>query len=129
MALAAAGEAGEAAAQADQLSEKAALVPVIAALAPAQPDEALALVDQLTREADKAEALRGLAPATGEQALFERALGMAAAARVRGDALAPARATLDLARACLDRPGGEAQALAALAQAHELASKVSVKRK
>jgi hypothetical protein len=129
MALVETGRAADAAAQAGELSEKAPLAQAAVALAPAQPADALALVDQLTRESDKAEALAALAVATDDPAVFDRALAMAAAARVRGDALAPARASLALARSLMDRPGGEANALAALSQAYELASKVSVKYK
>jgi hypothetical protein len=96
---------------------------------PADPNELLTLAEGLPREADKAEVLRAAAVATGDAALFDRALKMAAAARVRGDALAPARASLALARDWLAKGGSTGQIKAALAQAYELASKISVKYK
>jgi hypothetical protein len=129
MALAEIGRSADAAARAGSLSEKSPLVNVVAALVPSQPADALALVDRLSRESDKAEALVSVALATGDPAIFDRALSMVAAARVRGDALAPARASLALARALMEEPGGKANALAALEQAYNLAAKVSVKYK
>lgn len=63
---------------------------------------ALALMDLMDREADKAVLLREIAVRKGDRQLFERALNMALAARVRGDALAPAQASLSLALASHD---------------------------
>lgn len=91
--------------------------------------EALTVIDKLATEADKAEALRTLAVRTGDAEIFERALKMAAAARVRGDSLAPSRASLALARALLEKGGSPQQIEAALAQAYDLTVKISVKYK
>jgi len=55
------------------------------------------------------------------------ALAMAFAARVRGDPLAPAEASLALAQAML--PVNQAMARAAFAQAFEVAQKIAVKYK
>ena len=83
------------------------------------------MLDKLTREADKAVVLRSLAAASGDADLFERALGMALAARVRGDALSPARASLELALAFLNT--SPTQAKAALTQAYEITERISIK--
>jgi hypothetical protein len=91
------------------------------------PQSALAVVDMMDREADKAEALRAIAVATQDDAIFERALGMALAARLSGDALAPAEASLALARAFY--PTEEAKAEVAFAQAYDVAQRVSTKYK
>jgi hypothetical protein len=129
LALTGVGQPTPAASEATSLAEPSPLVGVMAALAPTEPSRALSLVDRLTRESDKADALRSLAEATGDQATFDRALAMAGAARVRGDPLAPARASLELARTFARRPGGEANAAAALAQAYDLVSAIGVKYK
>jgi hypothetical protein len=78
----------------------------------------------MDREADKAEALRAIAVATGDDDLFERALGMALAARVRGDVLAPAEASLDLARDI--EPINTVKSEAAFAQAYDTAQRISI---
>jgi hypothetical protein len=125
MALVALGQYGQAETFAGELKETYPLLRLIQALAKVDPEKALALVDSLQREADKAEALRALASLSGDPALFERALGMALAARVRNDALAPARASLELAQAYLQINPALAQQ--ALAQAYEIAQRISVK--
>ncbi len=81
----------------------------------------------LPTEAEKAEVLRFIAATTGAQADFDAALSMALAARVRGDPLAPAEASLALAKAML--PVDKAMARAAFAQAYEVAQKIVVKYK
>ncbi len=72
-----------------------------------------------TREADKAVVLRAIAATSQDQELIERAQGMALAARVRGDSLAPTQALLDLA----DATGVET----ILAQAYEAAQRITTK--
>ena len=81
----------------------------------------------LPTEAEKAEVLRFIAANTGAQADFDAALSMALAAHVRGDALAPAEASLALAKAML--PVDKAMAQAAFAQAFDAAQKIAVKYK
>jgi hypothetical protein len=81
----------------------------------------------LPTEAEKAEVLRYIAATTGAQADFDAALAMALAARVRGDPLAPAEASLALAQAML--PVNQAMARVAFAQAFEVAQKIAVKYK
>lgn len=125
MALTALGQYGEAAALADELKEPYPLVGLAQALAQQDAQQALALVDKLKREADKAAALRAIAVASRDATIFERALGMAMAARVRNDALAPARASLELSNAFLDIDLSLAQQ--ALAQALEIAQRISIK--
>ena len=83
---------------AEELSDTYPLRALAVAWSETDPQAALAVVDMMDREADKAEALRAIAVVTGDDDLFERALGMALAARVRGDALAPAEASLALGR-------------------------------
>jgi hypothetical protein len=78
----------------------------------------------LDREADKAEVLRFVAASTGAREDFDSALAMALAARVRGDALAPAEASLALAKAML--PVDAEMARAAFVQAYEVAQKIAV---
>jgi hypothetical protein len=88
-------------------------------------EAAQGLLDTLETEVDKAEVLRFIAATTGEREDFDRALAMAEAARVRGDALAPAEASLGLALAMVDV--NRDMANEAFAQGYELASKISVK--
>jgi len=83
---------------AEGLSDTYPLRALAVAWAETDPQAALAVVDMMDRETDRAEALRTIAVVTGDDDLFERALGMALAARVRGDALAPAEASLALGR-------------------------------
>jgi hypothetical protein len=123
-ALTALGQYRAAAAEADNLSDTYPLRALAVAWAGEDPQSALALVDKMEREADKAEALRAIAAASGDQATFERALGMALAARVSGDALAPAEASLDLARTF--KPTDKARAEAAFAQAYDAARRISI---
>ena len=78
----------------------------------------------LESEADKAEVLRFIAASTGAQEDFDAALSMALAGRVRGDPLAPAEASLALAKAML--PVDEAMARAAFAQAFDISQKIAV---
>ena len=95
------------------------LVELALALADQDPQAALVLVDEMNREADKAVVLRAVAAASQDQELIERAQGMALAARVRGDSLAPTQALLDLA----DATGVET----VLAQAYEAAQRIATK--
>jgi hypothetical protein len=95
------------------------LVELAVALAEKDPQAALTLVDEMDREAEKAVVLRALAGASQDQDLIERAGGMALAARVRGDVLAPIQALIDLA----DATGVEA----VLAQAYEAAQRITTK--
>jgi hypothetical protein len=97
------------------------------AWAKSDPQAALHVVDLMDREVDKAEALRAIAAAGGDSAIFEQALAMALAARVRGDTLAPAQASLALAEAVL--PADQGQAAAAFAQAYDIAQRISTKYK
>lgn len=78
----------------------------------------------LESEADKAEVLRFIAGSTGAQEDFDAALAMALAGRVRGDPLAPAEASLALAKAML--PVNEAMARTAFAQAFDISQKIAV---
>ncbi len=125
MALTALGRYSEAEALVGDLKETYPVVKLVQALAKVDLQKALTLVDGLQREADKAEALRTLAVLSRDPALFERALGMALAARVRNDPLAPVQASLDLADAFLMIDPALAQQ--ALAQAYEIAQRISVK--
>lgn len=95
------------------------------AWADSDPQAALRVVEELEREADKAAVLREVARVTGDEDHFERALGMALAARVRGDALAAVEASLALAVAF--DPLDSIKAEAAFTQAYEAAQQISVK--
>lgn len=110
----------------EPLSESAPLVSLACGWSQSDAAAAAQVVEQLTREADKAIALRCIAAATGAQDDFERALGMALAARVRDDATAPVRASLNLAKVMLDKNAVE-NAGAAFQQAYESALRISVK--
>ncbi len=112
---------------AGELSDTYPLRALAIAWAETDPQAALAVVDMMDREADKAEALRAIAVVAGDDDLFERALGMALAARVRGDALAPAEASLDLARdfELIDATRAES----AFDQAYDVALGISTKYK
>jgi hypothetical protein len=92
-------------------------------LAEKDPQVALVLVDEMDREADKAIALKAVA--SQDQALIEQAQGMALAARVRGDSLAPAQASLDLAQALRLTDATNAEAV--LQQAYEAAQRIAIK--
>ncbi len=112
---------------AEGLSDTYPLRALAVAWAESDPQKALAVVDLMDREVDKAEALRAIAVATGDEATFERALNLALAARVSGDALAPAEASLVLGKAfnAIDATRAEA----AFAQAYEVAERISTKYK
>ncbi len=101
------------------------LVELSSKLAKDDPRAALSLVEKMTRESDKAIALRNIAAVTGDQSLFEQAQGMALAARVQGDVLAPSQASLDLANLLWPVNAGNAQD--ALRQALEAALRISTK--
>ncbi|MCX7671415.1 MAG: hypothetical protein N2439_15265, partial [Anaerolineae bacterium] len=95
------------------------------ALAARERHAALQIVERLAAEADKAAILTALAGRAGDPALFERALGMALAARVSGDPLAPAEASLALARQVKDA----GQVKRALEQALSATQQINVKYK
>jgi len=124
-ALTALGQLQAAAALAGDLSDTFPLRGLATALANTDPQAALALVDQMNPEADKAEALTAVVAATGDPAVFERALGMALAARVSGDNLAPVEAALALVRSASDA----GQKTKAFTQAYETAQRITVKYK
>ena len=112
---------------AEELSDTYPLRALAVAWAETDPLAALAVVDKMDREADKAEAMRAIAVATGDEADFERALNLALAARIRGNALAPAEASLDLGRAFA--PTDVTKSEAAFVQAYEVAERISTKYK
>ena len=124
-ALTALGEYAAAAKLADQLGNSYPLVELASALAKRDPQTALGLVDKMGSEADKAAALRMVAAATDDPALFEQAQGMALAARVQGNALAPSEALLSLADAFWSINPANAQT--ALRQAYEAALRIAIK--
>ena len=92
-----------------------------------QAPAALALVERLDRQSDKSLVLAALA-ARGDPATFERALGLALAARVPGDPLAPAEASLKLWQS-VKAGGSGMDATRALVQALDVAQKIVVKYK
>ena len=110
---------------ASQPGDKYPLVALALAWSASDPQSALAIVEKMDREADKAQALRAVALATNDPADFERALGMALAARVRNDPLAPVRASLDLGIAFL--PIDAAKAQMAFEQAYQAALRIATK--
>lgn len=119
------GEYAYAAEAALSLKEKYPLVDLILAQIESHPESALAAVEDLSEEADKAVVLRHLAHAQPTNVeLFERALGMALAARVRGDAAAPVRASLELAAGL--QTSNPAAAARAYRQALEAAQAISI---
>lgn len=122
-ALTALGEYASAAELAGQLGNSYPLVELVTALAKTDPQLALALVDKMGSEADKAVALRVLA--AEDPSLFEQAQGMALAARVQGDALAPSVALTDLADAFWTINLSDAES--ALRQAYEAVLRIAVK--
>ena len=95
-------------------------------LAAIDPDTALEILERLDREVDKAQVLTALAISSPDEPALERALGMALAARVSGDVLAPYWASIQLAEA-LQTADQTAQAVAAYQQAFEIASRISTK--
>lgn len=110
---------------ADGVDDSYPLIELVLALAEEDPQAALSLIEKMSRESDKAIALRAIATVTKEQSIFEQAQGMALAARVQGDALAPSEASLDLANALWKINFENAQA--ALRQAYEAAQRISIK--
>lgn len=126
-ALTALGEFPAALAAAGELRDTYPLRALAVAWAETDAQSALAIVDMLEREVDKAAALRAIVVATGDDELFGRALGMALAVRVRGDALSPAQASLDLGQDY--KPINTARAEAAFEQAYQIASGISTKYK
>ena len=97
MALTSLGQLQAALKASDELKETSPLAGLAIALYKKDPQTALQLVDKMEREMDKAEALRAIASLAGDEQTFERALGMALAARQRGDSLSPAQASFQLA--------------------------------
>jgi hypothetical protein len=108
-----------------ELSDKYPLVKLVDHLAEENVQAALPLVDLMDREADKAQALRSLAVVSGDQNIFERALSMAEAARVRGDNLAPSLASLFLGLDLLDSQSDWAEL--AFTQAYDIAWRMIIK--
>jgi tetratricopeptide (TPR) repeat protein len=97
------------------------------AWAATDPQSALTVVDIMDREVDKAAALHAIAVATHDDELFERALGMALAARLQGDTLSPAQASLDLGQDYKSIDTTKAEA--ALDQAYDVTLGISTKYK
>ncbi len=124
-ALAALGDYETASQLAGDLGDAYPLVELAVALAETDPQAALALVDKMDREADKAIALQTIAVVSQDQTLIEQAQGMALAARVRGDSLAPAQASLDLAQALWVVDITNAKTV--LQQAYETAQRIATK--
>ena len=110
---------------AGELGDPYPLVELAVSLTGKNPQAALALVDEMNREADKAVALQAIAVDMQDQTLIEQAQGMALAARVRGDSLTPAQASLDLAQVLWTVNQTDAQA--ALQQAYEAAQRIAIK--
>jgi len=108
-----------------ELGDRYPLVELAVSLAGKNSEAVLALIEKMDREADKAVALQVIAVASGDQALIEQAQGMALAARVRGDSLAPAQTSLDLALSLWSVNQSDAQA--ALQQAYEAAQRIAIK--
>jgi hypothetical protein len=130
-ALTAGGQFAPAWESAGELSETYPLVELASAWAQSDPQAALQVVDKIALEVDKAAALRAIAVASliaeggKDSALFERALAMALAARVRNDAISPARASLALALDFL--PLNPALAQKAFTQAYQAAQRIAIK--
>jgi hypothetical protein len=124
-ALTALGDYEKAIESAGGLGDSYPLVELASALGKDNPQAALDLVEKMTRESDKAVVLRNIALVTNNQSTFEQAQGMALAARVQGDVLAPSRASLDLANAFWQVNADNAEA--ALRQAYEAALRISMK--
>lgn len=119
------GDTAAALQAAADLTDTYPLVELAINLGKSDPQAALALVEQMDRESDKAVVLRALAVALGDRALIQQAQGMALAARVRNDALAPAQASLDLAQALWSKNNPAAQSV--LQQAYEAAQRIATK--
>lgn len=108
---------------AEELEDGYPLVTLGVAMAEHDTEIAAQMIDSLSRESDKAVVWRAIAATTSQQEHFERALGMALAARVRGDALSPAQASLDLANAFISDPE---RFEAALYQAYNAAQMINI---
>jgi hypothetical protein len=108
---------------AEDLRDGYPLVALGKALAQHDPQNAAQVLDVLDREIDKANLLRAIAAATGQPEDFERALGMALAARVRGDALSPVQTSLALATTFAT---ATEQFEAAISQAYDAAQKINI---
>jgi hypothetical protein len=119
------GQYADAARAADGLGDSYPLLELTAGLVKTDPAAALALVDKMTGEPDKAAALQMIAAASGDPAVFEKALGMALAARISGDALAPAEASLELANAMSGVDAASRDA--ALRQAYQVTERIATK--
>jgi len=124
-ALTALGEYEKALQAVDGLGDSYPLVEPVSMAAKEDPQAALLLVEKMSRETDKAAALRAIAAATKDQSIFEQAQGMALAARVQGDALAPSEASLNLADMFWMINPVNSQT--ALRQAYEAAQRISIK--
>lgn len=126
-----------------KLSETYPLVELAIGWGQVEPEAAAPVIDAITRESDRVQVLLALAgqSAPFEQPQLERALALALAGRVRGDATAPARFSLLLAQRLMaapqcqltsaDRSGilpvCQQQAVSLLEQALEAALKISMK--
>ena len=108
-----------------ELGDTYPLVELALSLAGTDAQAATALLDEMDREADKAVVLQAIAIASQDQTVIEQAQGMALAARVRGDSLAPAQASLDLAQALWTV--NETDAQAAFQQAYEATQRIAIK--
>jgi tetratricopeptide (TPR) repeat protein len=124
-ALTALGDYEKALQAVDGLSDSYPLVELISMAAKEDPQAALLLVEKMSRETDKAAALSVIAAVTKDQSIFEQAQGMALAARVQGDALAPSEVSLGLAN--LFWEVNAANARSALRQAYEAAQRILIK--
>jgi hypothetical protein len=122
--LTAAGQYEAALKAAKGLRDGYSLVALGTSWAEVDPQSTFQVVEALNRESDKAVVLNAIAAATGRPEDFERALGMALAARVRGDPLSPVQASLDLAGNHVANPN---QFETAMVQAYEAAEKINVK--
>ena len=118
----------------DGLYDKYPLRLLAGEMAASDPATAESILESMDREVDKARVLTALAASSqngqqvpgSEEETFQRALSMALAARVSGDALAPFQASLNLAGTC-QTAGRTDQALAALTQALEIADRIAIK--
>lgn len=120
-----------------KLSETYPLVELAIRWGQADPAAAAEVSEAITREFDRAQVLLALSAQSAplDQAQLERALGLTLAARVRGDATAPARLSLLLAQQILQAPQCQMESLAvcqqqarsALEQALSAALKIMMK--
>jgi len=124
-ALTALGEYDGATRLAGDLGDDYPLVELAVKLAVSDQEASLDLVDEMDREVDKAVVLQAISVLSEDQELIGLAQGMALAARVRGDSLAPVQASLDLAQALWTVSGTDAQA--AMQQSYEAAQRIAIK--